>query len=426
MTVSVEGNLKDFPLPDVMNFVVQAAGTGELELEGKDQERVIVKFEEGKLVSAEPTGPRAEKERVGSLLVRGGLITPLQLKEVLRIQKETLQKLGHILIRKGLIRKEDLRNILQVQVKETMFHLFQWQDGHYRFRKAKSVDYDHDLYTPQDANNMIMEGVRMVDEWPSIRKRIPSNGMVFRKSLAYSTLTLDETEEKEQRQQKEAAEVDMSNLDDLLAGLGKAEEPPEPPAEMIVPGKEQITRQHAIVFNLVDGKRSVEDVISLGRLGEFDTCRVLKELQELGFVEPVEAFATGGGKGRFAWLTPQRMAKAAVWGASIPVVLLAIFVLKAIIGGIGEETFPFEPFGQTVKETYESLKHRRIEKALEIYYFEKQGHPDSLRKLAATGYLRENDLRDPWGTDYQYNLKGKEGYVLFSVHSTREAGHARQ
>ena len=426
MTVSVEGNLKDFPLPDVMNFIVQAAGTGELELEGKDQDKVIVKFEEGRLVSAEPIGPRAEKERVGSLLVRGGLITPLQLKEVLRIQKETLQKLGHILIRKGLIRKEDLRDILQVQVKETMFHLFQWEEGHYRFRKAKSMDYDHDLYTPQDANNMIMEGVRMVDEWPGIRKRIPSTGMVFRKSLAYASLTLDETEEKEQRQRKEEQEVDMSNLDDLLAGLGKAEEPPEPPPGRIVPGKEQITRQHAVVFNLIDGKRSIEDIVYLGRLGEFDTCRVTKELQELGFVEPVEAFAQGGGKGRFAWLTRQRLGRAAVWAAAAPIVLFVVLLLRAIVGGIGEETFPFRPFGESVKETYEGLKHRRIERVLETYYFEEQGHPDALQKLVSAGYLRVGDLRDPWGTEYQYNLKGKEGYVLFSVHTTREAGNARQ
>jgi hypothetical protein len=424
VTVSVEGNLKDFPLPDVMNFVVQAAGTGELELENGD-EKVIIKFEEGRLVSAEPMGPRAEKERVGSLLVRGGLITPLQLKEVLRIQKETLQKLGHIFVRKGLIRKEDLREILQVQVKESMFHLFQWRDGHYRFRKSKSVDYDHDLYSPQDANNLIMEGVRMVDEWPSIRKRIPSTGMIFRKSLAYASLTLDETQEKEERQKKEAEEVDLGNLDDLLAGLGRTEESPEPVVERLFPGKEQITRHHAIVFNLVDGRRSVEEIISLGRLGEFDTCRVLKDLQELGFVEPVEAFAAGTGKGRLAWLSPKRLGQAAVWAAAVPFILLAILLLKGIVGSFGEETFPFEAFGPTLKGTYEALKNRRIERVLEVYYFEKQGHPDKLDALVRTGYLRESDLMDPWGKEYQYNLKGKEGYVLFSVHKTRDSEHVR-
>ncbi|MCB9978946.1 MAG: transglutaminase-like cysteine peptidase [Rhodospirillales bacterium] len=58
---------------------------------------------------------RLERNRVGELLLYYGLITPVDLRETLALQKSTGQPVGHILIQKGLISGVMLRRILMRQ-----------------------------------------------------------------------------------------------------------------------------------------------------------------------------------------------------------------------------------------------------------------------------------------------------------------------
>ena len=64
-----------------------------------------------------------------------------------------------------------------------MFKVFRWRDGHYSFAPAESVDYDRENFVPMSADFILMEGIRMVDEWPIIEKKIPSFDIVFRAAV---------------------------------------------------------------------------------------------------------------------------------------------------------------------------------------------------------------------------------------------------
>ena len=61
-----------------------------------------------------------------------------------------------------------------------MFKVFRWRDGHYNFNATDSVDFDRENFSPMSADFILMEGIRMVDEWPIIEKKIPSFDIVFR------------------------------------------------------------------------------------------------------------------------------------------------------------------------------------------------------------------------------------------------------
>ncbi|ADL42971.1 type II secretion system protein E [Caldicellulosiruptor obsidiansis OB47] len=57
-----------------------------------------------------------ERKRIGDVLVEAKIITPQQLEEALKIQKQTNKKLGEILVEKGYITEDELIEILEFQL----------------------------------------------------------------------------------------------------------------------------------------------------------------------------------------------------------------------------------------------------------------------------------------------------------------------
>lgn len=58
----------------------------------------------------------SERKRIGDVLVEAKIITPQQLEEALKIQKQTNKKLGEILVEKGYITEDELIEILEFQL----------------------------------------------------------------------------------------------------------------------------------------------------------------------------------------------------------------------------------------------------------------------------------------------------------------------
>ncbi|MGF7186407.1 type IV pilus assembly protein PilB [Desulfitispora alkaliphila] len=59
---------------------------------------------------------KREKKRLGDILIDGGVITELQLKEALKTQKQTGLRLGHALIQLGLVTEEQIDEVLEIQL----------------------------------------------------------------------------------------------------------------------------------------------------------------------------------------------------------------------------------------------------------------------------------------------------------------------
>ena len=83
----------------------------------------------------------------------------------------------------GIISVDALKQALQLQIMQIVFRLFRWKDGDYHFSQETTIEYDRDNVVPISAESILMEGARMIDEWPIIEKRIRSYDMVFRKKL---------------------------------------------------------------------------------------------------------------------------------------------------------------------------------------------------------------------------------------------------
>src|SRR5918996_3367956 len=176
--MALEGTIRDFGLPDIFQLIGLQRKTGILTLKN-EKDQVTVAFENGMVVAADSSTKRLE-DRLGNVLVKQGKLTKQKLEDALQTQKATLQRLGHVLTTNNYITEKDLKEALHVQISQLVFKVFRWRDGEYHFAPTDSVEYDRDHFQPLSSDFILMEGIRMVDEWPIIEKKIPSMDMVFR------------------------------------------------------------------------------------------------------------------------------------------------------------------------------------------------------------------------------------------------------
>ncbi|NCO69192.1 MAG: DUF4388 domain-containing protein, partial [Acidobacteria bacterium] len=169
--MALEGTLRDFSLADIFQLISLQRKTGVLTLRSPE-DVVTISFLDGRIVGSDSLNKRLE-DRLGQVLLKTRTLTRAELDSALKTQMETLERLGHILLNHEVISRDQLRLALEQQILQIIFRVFRWQDGDYQFSQETSVDYDAELVLPMAAESILMEGARMLDEWPIIEKRIP-------------------------------------------------------------------------------------------------------------------------------------------------------------------------------------------------------------------------------------------------------------
>jgi len=377
--VALKGTLKDFSLADIFQLIGIQKKTGILTLKN-DKEVVTVSFVNGDVVSADALHRRLE-DRIGTVLVKSGRITEAQLQEALKVQKNTLKRMGNILVESRFIEPEALREALQIQISQMVYRLFRWRDGEYDFTQEEKVDYDREHVSPMSAESILMEGARILDEWPMIEKGIRSFTTVFR----HANIEI-------------AAAASGAGGDEAARGVTLSDEDRR-------------------VYQLVDGKRTVQEIVERCSLSEFDTCRILYELSNRQVLEEIRS----GGGARAATPAPApRQAR------STPRAVLAIgyLVLVVVAGGLalrrseavawqvvrGDSAAPYlTPLIMrrqvvSIGDSVAVSRMRRIDFALQVYYLLNRGYPENLRYLVTSHLLKPDGIVDPAGRAFDYQI----------------------
>ena len=230
--MALEGSLTDFGLSDILQLIYFQRKTGILKLEGKG-DKVSLMFIEGNIGGAE-SKRRMEDNRLGKILLKKEHIKEKELEAALDEQRKTGVHLGNILIRNGLVNKEIIQDIVQGQITETIIQLFGWKQGTYEFT-AQKVTQDKELPFLLDTQHLLMEGLRIVDEWSVIQGKITLDS-VFKRT--------------------------------------------DTPAEL--------TKNEMAISSYVDGENDVSTIIDLSGQDNFEVSKTLLSLLEKGFIETVE------------------------------------------------------------------------------------------------------------------------------------------
>jgi len=164
--------------------------------------------------------------------------------------------------------------------------------------------------------------------------------------------------------------------------------------------------------------RTVQEIIDVGQLGEFETCKVLYGLISLGLIRqravapaprpaarPAPAAGAGTGAGAGDGLGAREYAVLAAAG----LLVAAAFLFNP--WGIVAQGFRARESRREAAAIADAARLRRVRLALEVHYLEKQAYPTDLAKLAESGLLRARELRAADGSVFQYR-PGEREYRL--------------
>jgi hypothetical protein len=385
--VALKGTLKDFGIAEILQLIGQQAKSGVLHLEARD-DAIHIALADGNVVRAESAGRKA-RERLGTLLVRADIITAEELEYALELQKKSLRRLGDILVEQDLVSKQDLREMTALQTTETVYRLFHWKSGTYEFEPG-DVEWDRDTVTPLRAESLLMEGFRQVDEWPLIRRRIGSSAMTFERLRPLEPGA------------GEPRRAERDDADAALEGIGGGSQ-----SRRLARGEfASLGKNEQRVFELAEPGRPVERIVDLSRLGEFETCKSLLALVNLGYLRALAPSGRAAAVGAYAHDWQARLRR----GAARAVATLAIAAALAGIAvwvdrrGLSSASAPgAEAVGDNAAQRFLArYQLGRLRGALEVYRLERGEYPEALDALVEAGLASPRDLRYPWTAAYHY------------------------
>ncbi|MEW5796904.1 MAG: DUF4388 domain-containing protein [Candidatus Zixiibacteriota bacterium] len=184
--MDLQGNIEKFALVEILQLLATGRKSGTLGIQ-HDDSIIMIYFEAGDVIYA--YGPR-ETFHLGQLLTERGKITAEQLDEAIAVQarNENTRRLGEILVARGHIDRVDLETVVREQIQELLFSMLSWRTGSFKFYENQFPTKE-EITVTLSVENVILEGLRRLDEESMIRETLPDLNQVFRISASQAGRT---------------------------------------------------------------------------------------------------------------------------------------------------------------------------------------------------------------------------------------------
>jgi len=239
MELDLQGNIERFTLPEIFQLIASGRKSGTLGIQ-RDDSIVMVYFKEGDVIYG--YGPR-QTYHLGQLLRNKGVITETQLDKAIKVQAKNnnSKRLGEILITLQYIDRADLEGVVKNQVQELLYSLLAWENGSFKFYEGQ-FPTDEEITVKISVENIILEGLRRVDEKNMVMQTLPDLNAVYSISAAQAGRSRDVA--------MEAAEWNL--------------------------------------MALVDGHRSLEQICKIATFDKVETLKKLARLSLAGLITKTE------------------------------------------------------------------------------------------------------------------------------------------
>ena len=224
-STGIKGNLASFRIIELMQMLGLQRQTGRLVIsrEGNDAE---IYFRDGAVVFA-TSYSNGERNPIETLLRKSCRIDEHSLRHVLRILEMTGDPIDRILAQEKLFDVTSFTECLRRHTESAVYKAMAWRDGDFFFEKGNPPVFANPVKIKVD--DLLLEGARRADEWTLIQQKIPNFYLIFEPMI------------------------------------GNAE-------ELTTRGMSDIDLK---VFSLIDGRRTIQDIIDTLSVGEFDVAKSL-------------------------------------------------------------------------------------------------------------------------------------------------------
>jgi len=227
------GSLETFNIANLLQFLSFDKKTGVLQISGGGNTAKIF-IKSGLIVYATSS---QQEFRLGHFLRSKGVLSDAKLQECLQLAKEKNQQLGRFLVEQGYISRSSLKDFLYLQAEEILYDLFLWEAGDFEYTDTP-LNVKGKLFIPLNPMGIIMEASRRIDEWSIIKREISSEQLIFK----------------------------------ISGKMGDTE-------------KLKLTKNEWRILSLMDGNRTVKQVINDSGYAEVATYKIIYSLQMSGFIE---------------------------------------------------------------------------------------------------------------------------------------------
>lgn len=231
--MTFKGDFDTFFISNILQLLADENKTGSLRISnGKRQIEIIIK--DGSIIYA--LGAKLEY-KLGAILKNKNIITAEQLEDALKEGKKNNLALGNILVQKGLVPSNKLKEYIQEQVEGIIYDIFLWEKGEFEYKDSK-LNLDRVIVTKLDVTRILLEASRRIDEMAVFKKHIQNEDIVFR---------IPER-------------INLSN-------------------------KIKPSQNEAQILSLIDGKKTVGQLIETSHLDQFTLYKTLYSLISSGIIE---------------------------------------------------------------------------------------------------------------------------------------------
>ncbi len=362
MSVALHGNLRDFGIGEVFQLIGQQQKTGILEV-ALEEIRIRVTFDGGVVVWGEQAGPYPEAG-VGQKLVRTGVLTPERLVELEHAIHAGADGLLALLLASGEVPAAELEDTVDLVTRDTIFTLLRWSRGSFHFT-AQPVFHTRDAERLMPADQILMDGLRMLDEWGSLHEAARNEDTVFTRKGQ--------------------------------PGAFREANPKLPP--------DQLARVERVLL-LVDGRLPVSRVTDLARLSSFEGASVLSQLARTGTIAALAPEVAARRQGRPS-AQGAGASLVALSLAALPFVLL--LGLVAVLVGRAPLAAPAADSAAGVeRRAVQAFELRRLRNAIEAFRFARGRWPKDVDEAAR---FAGDAMAPAAGREYYFARRG-EGFVL--------------
>src|SRR4030042_1562474 len=227
------GSLETFNIANLLQFFSFDQKTGVLQIRGEGKTAEIF-IKSGFIVYATSS---QQEFRLGHLLKSEGVLSEEKLQECLQLAEEKNQQLGRFLVEQGYISRSSLKDFLHLQAEEILYDIFLWEAGDFEYTDTP-IDIKEKLFIPLNPMGIIMEASRRIDEQSIIKREIPGEQLIFK----------------------------------ISQKMGETE-------------KLKLTKNERRILSLMDGNRTVKQVINASGSAEPATYKIIYSLKMTGFIE---------------------------------------------------------------------------------------------------------------------------------------------
>jgi len=317
--VPIEGDLKSLNLSNVLQLISQQRLTGILKIK-RQEELIDIGFIEGQITGAFYE-QGVKNERLETYLVRSGLLGKNVYEMIEEMHKETKRPIMSIILEDKYLTTEEVERIIKFKIQEVFDEIFMTEDGRFKFEPDAVIYPKSQIRIRLNTERVVLEAARRFDEWPRIKTTIQSDDIVYKRI--------------------ERPELKLKLPDD-----------------------------EARVLSVLDGHRSVDDLIEISGLGKFHTCSCLYHLLSTGQIEVSYAKPTP------RILRPRREISLKFLTVPLTVIATLIILLIEFLAGNYLSQHHILTFGMVNEEFYET-----DHKSYQQIFFYKHGRTPSSEEV---------------------------------------------